>query len=53
MKKSNSRTSKNVSTQQTLPAASPQTFGYDEMLSELEAIVADAERRLVEEEETA
>ncbi len=30
-----------------------QNFGYEEMLSELEAIVADAETRLAEDEATA
>ena len=29
------------------------SFGYEEMLSELEAIVADAETRLAEDEATA
>ncbi|UHO31622.1 hypothetical protein [Citrobacter rodentium] len=29
------------------------SFGYEEMLSELEAIIADAEVRLAEEEATA
>ncbi|MFP1484292.1 protein YhaL [Escherichia coli] len=31
----------------------PPNFGYEEMLSELEAIVADAETRLAEDEATA
>jgi hypothetical protein len=35
------------------PAESPQSFDYDDMLSELEAIVADAEQRLAQEDEAA
>ena len=35
------------------PARTAKNFGYEEMLSELEAIVADAETRLVEDEATA
>ena len=35
------------------PARTAHNFGYEEMLSELEAIVADAETRLVEDEATA
>ena len=35
------------------PLAPPKNFGYEEMLSELEAIVADAETRLAEDEATA
>ena len=31
----------------------PREFGFEEMLSELEAIVADAETRLAEDEATA
>ncbi|HFZ8996857.1 TPA: hypothetical protein ACIPUI_004044 [Citrobacter freundii] len=34
-------------------AMTPKAFGFEEMLSELEAIVADARVRQVEEEETA
>lgn len=42
----------------TQPAAqeaanAPGKFGYEEMLTELEAIVADAEIRLAEEDEAA
>ncbi|CAM7751752.1 MULTISPECIES: hypothetical protein [Citrobacter] len=42
-------------TKKRQPAAEPQkqntaTFGYEEMLTELEAIVADAELRLEDEE---
>lgn len=33
--------------------AAPRAFGYEEMLTELEAIVADAEIRLAEEEAAA
>lgn len=36
---------------QTPPA--PRAFGYEEMLTELEAIVSDAEVRLAEEDEIA
>ena len=32
------------------PARTAKNFGYEEMLSELEAIVADAETRLAEDE---
>ena len=35
------------------PARTAKNFGYEEMLSELEAIVADAETRLAEDEATA
>lgn len=35
------------------PARAAKNFGYEEMLSELEAIVADAETRLAEDEATA
>jgi len=35
------------------PARTANNFGYEEMLSELEAIVADAETRLAEDEATA
>ncbi|GJL33694.1 hypothetical protein PUATCC27989T_05131 [Phytobacter ursingii] len=47
------RTSTHMPTQQTSPAESPQSFDYDDMLSELEAIVADAEQRLAQEDEAA
>ncbi|HGV0520182.1 TPA: protein YhaL [Escherichia coli] len=35
------------------PARTAKNFGYEEMLSELEAIVADAETRLAQDEATA
>ncbi len=35
------------------PARTAKNFGYEEMLSELEAIVADAETRLAEDEAPA
>ena len=35
------------------PSRTAKNFGYEEMLSELEAIVADAETRLAEDEATA
>lgn len=35
------------------PARTANNFGYEEMLSELEAIVANAETRLAEDEATA
>lgn len=41
-----------VALQPTVQEAAP-TFGYDEMLTELEAIVADAAIRLAEEDEAA
>ncbi|PXW53901.1 hypothetical protein DFO55_111176 [Grimontella sp. AG753] len=47
------RTSKPISTEQTTPEASPQSFDYEDMLTELEAIVADAEQRLAQEDEAA
>ncbi|WP_425503325.1 hypothetical protein [Phytobacter palmae] len=47
------RTSKHIPTQQSTPAESPQSFDYDDMLTELEAIVADAEQRLAQEDEAA
>ena len=34
-------------------ASAPRAFGYEEMLTELEAIVSDAEVRLAEEDEIA
>ncbi|MGE0968936.1 hypothetical protein ACQFN5_02500 [Klebsiella sp. WOUb02] len=40
--------------QQTLPeTTNVVSFGYEEMLSELEAIVAEAETRLLDEENAA
>lgn len=47
------RTSKHMPIQQTTPAESPQSFDYDDMLTELEAIIADAEQRLAQEDEAA
>ena len=47
------RTSKHIPTQQSTPAESPQSFDYDDMLTELEAIVSDAEQRLAQEDEAA
>ncbi|TGB97409.1 hypothetical protein [Escherichia sp. E2661] len=42
---------KSVAAKETTRAT--KSFGYEEMLSELEAIVADAEIRLAEDEATA
>ncbi|WP_437888982.1 hypothetical protein [Phytobacter sp. V91] len=42
-----------VVTLQPTAEASVSAFGYDEMLTELEAIVADAATRLAEEDEAA
>jgi hypothetical protein len=47
------RAPESVASQQPAFEKTASAFGYDEMLTELEAIVADAQVRLAEEDEAA
>ena len=55
MSKHKKKAAKAVPSSQPLPQEAPKiaSFGYDEMLSELEAIVAEAATRLQDEESAA
>ena len=48
-KRNNKKQHKAVVVKAPLPLSTPKTFGLDEMLNELEAIVCEAERHQAEE----